>query len=424
MRRIKNHSIQIIILIFLISSNLIAQQNFWSQLNINVDDLIYNITITPQGKIFVGTSDGIYLSVDSGKTWLSRNMGLPSHPIINALASDKEGNIYTGVWTGGVGTLPDGAGVFKLNNNDTTWIEKNSGLSKKNVTAIAVNPNDSIIYLGTYNGGSFYLTGNDTSWLPMDTSLSDPHIGCFLVDTINNSVFVGTWSGVFRSTNAGKTWLRMGTSTSFIVNTMAINSKGYIFVGCSNCGVFRSIDSGVNWEPKDAMMGDSLVSNILINSKDVIYKSSSYGVFYSTNDGDTWLPIDGIPSVVSFFAFDINNYLYAGTKTGTVYRSNKSTITGVIENKFKIPNTFKLLQNYPNPVNPTTTISYTVLRTSFISIKVYDVLGKEVETLVNENKPVGNYSVEFNAIKSSSGIYFYRMQAGSFVDTKKLILLK
>jgi hypothetical protein len=65
-----------------------------------------------------------------------------------------------------------------------------------------------------------------------------------------------------------------------------------------------------------------------------------------------------------------------------------------------------------------------VLRTSFITIKVYDVLGKEVETLVNENKPVGNYSVEFNSIKSSSGIYFYRMQAGSFVDTKKLILLK
>ncbi len=195
MGRIKNHSNQMIMLIFLISSTLIAQQNFWSQLNINVDEIIYNITITPQGKIFVGTRDGIYFSVDSGKTFLSRNSGLPNHPIINALASDKEGNIYAGAWIMEY-PLIEGAGIFKLNNNDTTWVEKNSGLANKNVTAIAINSKDSIIYLGTYNGGPFYLTGNDTTWTPVDTSLNDPHIGCFLVDTVNNYIFAGTWSGL------------------------------------------------------------------------------------------------------------------------------------------------------------------------------------------------------------------------------------
>ena len=424
MRQIKNQSHKIIMLIFFISSTLIAQQNFWSSLNINVNKLIYNIIITPQSKIFIGTEDGIYLSVDSGKTFSSINWGLPSHPIINALASDKEGNVYAGVWAGGGNQLPYGAGVFKLNNYDTTWVEKNSGLSKKNVTAISLSLNDSIIYLGTYNGGSFYLMGNDTSWLPMDSSLSDPHIGCFLVDTVNNNVFAGTWSGVYRSTNAGKTWIKMEATTPFIINTMAINSKGYIFIGCSNYGIFRSTDNGVNWEPKDTMEGDSLVSNILINSKDVIYKSSLFGVFYSTDDGDTWLPIDGIQSVAKFLAFDNDDYLYAGTETGTVYRSNKSTITNVLEYKLRIPNAFNLFQNYPNPFNPTTTITYSIPTNSFVTLKIYNLLGSEIATLVNEEKNYGTYKVNWNAQNIPSGVYFYKMQAGNFSETKKLILLK
>ena len=81
-------------------------------------------------------------------------------------------------------------------------------------------------------------------------------------------------------------------------------------------------------------------------------------------------------------------------------------------------------QNYPNPFNPTTTINYSVPKTSFVTIKVYDMLGKEVTTLVNEEQKPGNYNVEFSANKLASGIYFYGMQAGGFVETKKLIVLK
>ncbi len=85
---------------------------------------------------------------------------------------------------------------------------------------------------------------------------------------------------------------------------------------------------------------------------------------------------------------------------------------------------FELMQNYPNPFNPTTTISYSIPKTSFVSINIFDVLGRKLTKLVNEEKPTGNYSVEFNGGQLSSGIYFYRMQAGDFVETKKLILLK
>jgi len=88
------------------------------------------------------------------------------------------------------------------------------------------------------------------------------------------------------------------------------------------------------------------------------------------------------------------------------------------------PVTFALEQNYPNPFNPSTTIKYQIPELSFVTLKVYDVLGSEVGTLVNEEKPSGNYKVEFNATNLPSGIYFYQLRVGSFNQTKKMLLLK
>jgi hypothetical protein len=88
------------------------------------------------------------------------------------------------------------------------------------------------------------------------------------------------------------------------------------------------------------------------------------------------------------------------------------------------PKEFYIAQNYPNPFNPTTTISYQIPKLSFVTIKVYDVLGNEISTLVNEEKSIGHYQVEFNASNLSSGIYFYRLQARDFIKTRKMILMK
>jgi hypothetical protein len=100
------------------------------------------------------------------------------------------------------------------------------------------------------------------------------------------------------------------------------------------------------------------------------------------------------------------------------------SITGVENQQTQIPNEYNLEQNYPNPFNPSTIINYAVPKTSLVTIIIYDVLGREVRTIVNEERTAGNYSVQFNAGNLASGIYFYRIQAGSFVQTKKLILLK
>jgi hypothetical protein len=98
-------------------------------------------------------------------------------------------------------------------------------------------------------------------------------------------------------------------------------------------------------------------------------------------------------------------------------------MTGVDDDKINLKD-FSLCQNYPNPFNPTTKISWQSPVGSWQTLKVYDMLGNEVATLVDEYKPAGSYEVDFNAVGLSSGIYFYKLQTGLFVETKKMILLR
>ncbi|MFZ1976736.1 MAG: T9SS type A sorting domain-containing protein [Bacteroidota bacterium] len=98
--------------------------------------------------------------------------------------------------------------------------------------------------------------------------------------------------------------------------------------------------------------------------------------------------------------------------------------TSVSANKSNIPQTFSLSQNYPNPFNPSTTISFNIPSKSYVSLKIFDMLGREVATIVSGEMPAGSYTSQWNAAKMSSGIYFYRLEAGTFIQTKKLILLK
>jgi hypothetical protein len=97
---------------------------------------------------------------------------------------------------------------------------------------------------------------------------------------------------------------------------------------------------------------------------------------------------------------------------------------GVIENESGVPYKFSLSQNYPNPFNPSTVINYSLAASERVQITVYDLLGKEIKTLVNEVKGPGSHQVTFNASGISSGVYFYKISAGSFLDIKKMVVVK
>jgi endo-1,4-beta-xylanase len=98
--------------------------------------------------------------------------------------------------------------------------------------------------------------------------------------------------------------------------------------------------------------------------------------------------------------------------------------TGVKQTANALPSEFKLEQNYPNPFNPTTNIGYSILNTTKVTLKIYDVLGREIRTLVNSEQRPGRYNVTFDARDLSSGVYFYKLSAGDFIATKKLMLIK
>lgn len=114
---------------------------------------------------------------------------------------------------------------------------------------------------------------------------------------------------------------------------------------------------------------------------------------------------------------------------GVGYRSDHQLLSWIItslpdDHNVYVPTSFSLSQNYPNPFNPATTISFSLPTKSFVSLKVFDALGREVETLVSEQLDAGTYSTQWNPVSLPSGVYFYRLQAGSFIETKKLILLR
>jgi hypothetical protein len=116
--------------------------------------------------------------------------------------------------------------------------------------------------------------------------------------------------------------------------------------------------------------------------------------------------------------------LTLGTFAVGKFKDVPDIIVGVERNEYGAPAQFSLSQNYPNPFNPTTAIQYSVSSTQYVSLKVYDVIGRELSTLVSEVKPPGTYTVKWDAQGLASGIYFYRLEAGQFTETRKLVLLR
>ncbi len=150
--------------------------------------------------------------------------------------------------------------------------------------------------------------------------------------------------------------------------------------------------------------------------------------YYSTSDSglvaywrcdaleDLGINSDGPDDIRDFSIFQNH-----GDLAGNASLENVSSVR---LNNNEIPSSFKLEQNYPNPFNPSTKIEYSIPEASLVQLKVYDVLGNEVETLINEEQSAGTYRADFIGNDLTSGIYFYKLQAGSFVETKKMILLK
>lgn len=164
---------------------------------------------------------------------------------------------------------------------------------------------------------------------------------------------------------------------------------------------------------------------IVSNQSGDIFLSTGQTLYVSRAASPDWqLCSTGLPadSIIDLKISE-SGYLYLQIKNNGLYRSETPTMSGG-ENKSFFPNRFFLSQNYPNPFNPTTQIDYSLSASSFTTLKIYDMLGREVQTLVEKELDAGDHSTEWNAARYPSGIYFYQLQSGKWSGTKKLVLLK
>lgn len=205
--------------------------------------------------------------------------------------------------------------------------------------------------------------------------------------------------------------------------TSGANSLAGTYYG----GVFLSSDNGTNWSAFDIGSEHVAINTFAVSGTNIFVGTNGRGIFLSTNNGASWRPV----STGSVWNYEItalavaDTYVYAGIMgTGVWKRPISEMITGAEEEHSVLPHGFWLEQNYPNPFNPSTTIKFQIPKSSFITLKVFDLLGREVVTLVNEEMTPGSYNRRFDGSGLASGVYQYRLQAGSYTQTRKLILQK
>jgi hypothetical protein len=205
------------------------------------------------------------------------------------------------------------------------------------------------------------------------------------------------------------------------------------FGGFDTTRIAKSTDAGVTWTHISSPLPNVPASAVAIDpfNTNHVYVGTDLGVFVSTDAGMTWASFnDGLAEAVIVGDLVIspsNRSIRVATHSNGVYtRKLVSSIpTGVEEQPASVPVGFSLSQNFPNPFNPTTTISYSLSEGGFVSLKVFDTAGREVSDLVHQMEEAGSHTVEFDAIHLSSGVYLYTLRMGNrIVDTKKALLLR
>ena len=391
---------------------------------------------------------GIFLSTDSGSTWTPANSGLTSLTVRALAVSGPD--IFAGTY----------GGVFRSASNGASWIPANIGLTNNRVHALAVCPDlpesgKTSIFAGTY-GGVFLSTNNGTSWSRVSTGLTNPDVMALAVGppvsgSTSPTIYAGTYGGgVFFSSNCGSNWSAANTGlTNAYVYALAV-SDSTLYAGTYGGGVIRSLNGGTTWTQINSGLTNTSVQSLLALGSS-LFVATGAGVFYSANEGDDWEPADSSLMTKSVLSVALHqSAIYAGTRAAGIWRCpfTEMKTVHVEQRTAEAPAQIVLLQNWPNPFNPTTTIRFTVAgvvapsgaslsggspersrgvegpASSRVRLVVYDILGREVAVLVDEQKQPGEYTATWDARGMASGVYIYRLTAGKFSEVKRMTLIR
>ncbi|MCX6160444.1 MAG: T9SS type A sorting domain-containing protein [Ignavibacteriae bacterium] len=382
---------------------------------------LYNLTLTPIVNIgtylFTGNK-GLYISTNTGTNWSKINS--PSvNKQINALSASGT-NIYAGT---------EDSCIFVSSNFGVDWthIVNNGAPNISHVTALGVSGTN--IYAG--NNWLYISSNNGNTWRIIDTAnLHVSGIQDILVSGTN--VFAGfSTGGICRSTNNGLNWVSVNNGFTYpYYYFMSMAKDGQNIYACFywGKGIFMSTNNGDNWIKISNEITNRNFSTIVAYDSKIFVGADSV-IYYSTNLGVNWNSINqGFPA----YNYDplinklhiSNNYIYATTNFKSVWRRLLSDFTGIQKISLEIPSSYSLSQNYPNPFNPSTTIRYDLPRAGVVKLAVYDIMGREVEILVNARQAAGSYEATFDGTRFASGVYFYRLTAEGYGETKRMTLIK
>jgi photosystem II stability/assembly factor-like uncharacterized protein len=385
-----------------------------------------------------GLQDNSTCIYDGQPAWLIRKIGgdgcgtainknndsivYGSYQYLSLMISHDRGNNFTSLGIGGGGT----AGflspyILGINNPNIMYASK----------TYVFKSTDGGSTFAVINGG-LSLDGNPT--LSMGISYSN-----------HNKLYICTApvyyrSGLFRTTNGGENFVNITGNLPDrypvdIVVDPQNDSKVYVALsGFGSSHLYKSTNSGDNWIDIGTGLPDVPTSAILIDPlfSDHIYIGNDLGVYLSTNGGLNWSEYStGLPSasiIMDLSLVPTSRELRAATHGNGVYTRKLFGTVG-IKQISTIVKDYKLEQNYPNPFNPTTIIKFQIVKNSFVTLKVYDILGKEVATIVKEKLSAGEYEIPFSINQYSrnllsSGVYFYTIVAENFISTKKMLLIK
>ncbi|MBT8378319.1 MAG: T9SS type A sorting domain-containing protein [Ignavibacteria bacterium] len=409
-------------------------------------------------------------STDEGNTWTTLSMPIPASYCVfepNPIVTNNNGDVFIQMEN-----YPS-RDLYRSTDEGQTWIEVGIDsckmidmIFKENIClALFVKPN-----VGMY---LYKSTDNGNSWEMMPPVPSDLYS---LLWAKNGTIYGGAYqcgSGcLFVSSDSGMTWQEICGFNPDGIFDIVENQLGHIFLA-TGYGVYRSTDDGDSWNHYNAGLFHIPTHKLAVDSLGYMFATTGVPeMFYGTIN--ITIPVE----ILSFSAKQNDNRVHLNWETATElnnlgfeierrmdnsewriigFKEGKGTTTdrqyysfvdenisngkyhyrlkqldydgtfeysNTIELEILNINNFSLEQNYPNPFNPLTTIKYKIPENSFVTIKVYDVLGNEVTTLVNVEKSADSYEVEIDGTGFPSGIYFYKLQAGSFVETKKMVIIK
>jgi len=316
--------------------------------------------------------------------------------------------------------------IVKTTTGGTSWFLQTSGVQSWLNDVKFIDAQTGFI-VGSYDSSRVILktTTGGVSWL----SISSNGAGrLFSVKMLSaNIIYAAGDSGrILFTSNGGSSWNTQSTNVNTTLREIVMRSSSS---GCAvglNGVILTTTNNGTNWVNRS--FDNINFYSADFSSIDTGYIGGQYGRIYkTTNAGVNWFqqstPVDTTKNIKSIFCIS-NQIAWASAKgDGLIYTTNGG-ITSITSISTEVPSEYTLFQNYPNPFNPNTKIRFSIPKTSFSKLTIYDVTGRVMAILVNEELNPGQYEVDWDASHRASGVYYYKLEAESYMETKKMVLLK